>query len=99
MKLNKLLDRQLKKFFPGEPPGNGTFKQFVEAVNDSYNAYERDHDLANRAFKISEEEYMQINAQLTDEIELKRISIDKLMEAIAEIGDASFTQGDNELLD
>jgi PAS domain S-box-containing protein len=98
MKLNKLLNRQLRKFFPEERYDEGTFKQFVEAVNESYNAYERDHELANRAFRISEDEYVQINSQLTDEIELKKVSIDKLKEAIAEIGEDSFQQNSDELL-
>jgi two-component system, sensor histidine kinase len=98
MKLNKLLDRQLRKFFPEEKYNEKTFKQFIEAVNDSYNAYERDHELANRAFRISEDEYMQINEQLTGEIELKKASIDKLKEVITEIGEGSFNEDGDELL-
>src|SRR6478672_8225167 len=98
MKLNKLLDRQLKKFFPEDKYDDATFRLFVQAVNDSYNAYERDHELANRAFRISESEYVQINEQLSEEVELKKVSIDKLKEAMAEIGEGSFTRDGDELL-
>ena len=99
MKLNKLLDRQLKKIFPEGKYDDESFQQFVKAVNDSYIAYERDHDLANRAFRISEDEYIEVNEKLTSEIEQKKISINKLKEAVAEIGEDSFKQGDVKLLD
>ena len=57
MKLNKLLEKQLKKFFPGELYEQEEVKQFIKTVNDSYNAYEKDLELSEHAFKITEEEY------------------------------------------
>ncbi len=99
MKLNKLLKRQIKKFFPDTLPESDSFKQFLSAISDSYNSYERDHELADRAFKISEGEYIGINEQLKNEIELKKVSISKLQEAIAGIDGGEIKNGSDDLLD
>jgi PAS domain S-box-containing protein len=82
MKQNKLLERQLKKLLPAEMVNHPGLAELVKAINESYNAYERDAELAERAFKISEEDYIEINAQLKKEVDLKKMSINKLKESI-----------------
>lgn len=92
MKQNKLLQKQLLKFLPPEFHDDENLADFINAVNDSYNAYERDHELATRAFKLSEEDYEEVNKKLKSEVELKKISIIKLKEAISNLEkDAIFT--------
>lgn len=59
--------------------------KFLNAVNDSYIACERDAAIAERAFRISEEEYIEINNQLKQQAEVKRLSIEKLKEAMGTI--------------
>jgi len=46
-------------------------------VDDSYVACERDAALADRAFRISEEEYIEINKKLQHEAAVKKQSIEK----------------------
>ncbi|MES2277071.1 MAG: PAS domain S-box protein [Bacteroidota bacterium] len=92
MKLNKLLERQIKKYLPGEHPG---INAFLEAVNDSYHAYEKDALLSERAFKMSEEEYMEVNERLQQEVEFRKISIQKLKEAIGQVGEGFNMESDN----
>lgn len=87
MKKNKLLEKQITKFLPPEYHNCEAISGFINAVNDSYLAYERDNELATRAFRISEEEYEEINKKLKNEIELKKISISKLKEAIVSLED------------
>lgn len=82
MKQNKLLQKQIKRLLPAELAEQPVMVEFLKTINDSYNAYERDNELSERAFKISEEEYIEINTQLKKETELKRISINKLKESI-----------------
>ena len=99
MKLNKLLERQIKKFIPAHIRTNESLNDFLHAVNDSYNAYERDHELSDRAFKISEEEYIRINKELKSENDLKKLSITKLKETILTLGDYETSGTSDDLLD
>lgn len=87
MKRNKLLEKQIAKFLPAKYQHCEDLDNFINAVNDSYISYERDHELADRAFRISEEEYEDINKRLKAEITLKKISISKLKEAIVSLED------------
>lgn len=100
MKPNKLLEKQLRKFIPEHLQQDEDLKRFVNAVNDSYNAYERDSELAERAFRISEEEYRDLNRQLRQQVDLKKTSIDRLREAVAEMPGALVPahEGEDELL-
>ena len=104
MKYNKLLERQIKKYL-----GNNCLQQeglmnFINAVNNSYNSYEKDQSLSSHAFKISELEYAGINDQLKEENRLKRAGIRNLKEVINNIEDdigntISIDINDNNLLD
>ena len=85
MKWNKLLEKQLLKYLPQNAVTKEQLAPFLQAVNDSYNAYERDNELAERAFKLSEEDYIDVNGRLKEELDLKKLSIDQIKEAIAVI--------------
>lgn len=82
---DKLLQRQIKKLLPESLHNSPEIAPFLEAVNNSYKAYEKDIELANRAFKITEEEYIEINEQLKREAEVRSRSIAKLKETIGTI--------------
>lgn len=96
MKWNKLLERQIRKYLPGEHPG---IAAFLDAVNESYFAYEKDALLSERAFKMSEEEYMEVNDRLQQEVEFREISIEKLKEAVGQIGVEGFNINSDNLLE
>ncbi len=96
MKLNKLLEKQIKKFFPENFQAREDFEIFISAVNNSYNAYERDKELSERAFKMTEDEYREINNELKDEVVLKKTLINKLKEAVSEIGEAALIESNDE---
>lgn len=96
MKLNKLLEKQLRKYFPGELYEQDAVKQFINSVNDSYNAYEKDIELSDHAFKITEEEYRDLNHKLKEEIDLKGTLINKLKEAVSDIGETTLMESDDE---
>jgi two-component system, sensor histidine kinase len=85
MEFNKLLLKQIKKYLPDANLEDVEFKQFIKSVNDSYNSYERDKELANHVFNISEQEYIDVNKKLKTEIDEKEISIENLKDAIKEI--------------
>lgn len=74
-------------------------KGLLEAINDSYNAYERDKELSDRAFRISEEEYIEINQQLKFENDVKKQSLQKLKNTLGLMtGENSAQQSDDLLL-
>lgn len=98
MKLNKLLERQLSKFLPESLRQTDELKTFINAINDSYNAYDRDHELAERAFRLSEEEYREINKQLNTELLEKEASIKAINEALNGSFDTSEKNGGGGLL-
>ncbi len=82
MELHKLLQRQIRKFLPDDVLNHTECSAFLHAVSESYKAYERDQELSNHAFSISEEEYHKVNQALKKEVEARNISIAKLMEIV-----------------
>lgn len=82
MNLNKLLSRQLNKYIPAEKRNNPDMERFLQAVSESYDAYERDNELSNHAFSISEQEYKQLYEKLQEESHIREISIKSLKESV-----------------
>ncbi len=85
MDFHKILQKQIKKHLTIDCIENPHFKEFINAVNDSYMAFERDKELMNHAFQESEKEYYQVNESLKKEYELKKRSIDNLYESVQHI--------------
>jgi PAS domain S-box-containing protein len=85
MKQSKLLQRQIKKLLPPELAAHPDMTRFLEAIQQSYQAYERDNELAARAFAISEEEYVEINRQLKQEVDIRQKSLAQLREMASTI--------------
>lgn len=82
MSFHRLLQKQIKRCLPESLQHHPDLKKFLSAVSESYYACERDREIADRAFSISEEEYIEINKRLKYEIELKKQSVEKLKQAI-----------------
>jgi signal transduction histidine kinase len=78
MAYHKLLQRQLNKYLNLQQNASEDILRFVEAVNDSYYAFDRDKELSDHAFTVSQQEFADINAQLKDEVELRKLSVEKL---------------------
>jgi len=85
MNLNKLLEKQIKKYLGDDCLQQEKVMHFIKAVNNSYNAYEKDHALSLHAFHISELEYAKVNDQLKAEIGIKKQGIKNLKEAIQNV--------------
>ncbi len=61
---HKLLQRQLKKYLGENPDDYERFQPFLSAISESYMNYEKDRELSEHSFKISENEYQHLNNQL-----------------------------------
>lgn len=77
-KFHNLLQRQITKYLPEDYTNNPELNDFINAINDSYNSFERDRELMEHAFKQSEEEYKEIYSKQKEENELKQESISSL---------------------
>lgn len=85
MPFHKLLTRQLNKYLHPVQQNDPAIQGFLQAVSDSYASFDRDRELAEHAFQISEEEYADINTRLKEAIELKRHSIVRLKEMLGKL--------------
>lgn len=61
---HKLLQRQLKKYLGDYPDVDERLMPFLTAISESYLNYEKDRELSEHSFKISENEYQKLNDQL-----------------------------------
>lgn len=95
---HKLLQKQIDKFLPTNLKDSVEIKNLFTVISDSYNLFERDKDIADRAFSISEEEYIEINELLKKEVLTKQQSIQKLKEAFLSIYGQSIESNSDDLL-
>ena len=65
--LNKLLVRQAEKYLGGVDNIPENYHAFIQAINESYNHYEKDHHLLERSIELSSEEMIELNEQLRKE--------------------------------
>ncbi|WP_435353400.1 response regulator [Emticicia sp. SJ17W-69] len=80
--LHRLLAKQISKYLSEDYLTHEKFQSFVKAVNDSYLNFERDKELFEHSSQLNEKEYAEVNAKLKKEIKQRRLSVEKLIEAI-----------------
>ena len=79
---HKLLERQLNKLFPERELLPEEMKTLLNTVDRTYKTFERDKQLSEHAFKISEQEYKEVLKNLKKQTDIKIESVLKLKEAI-----------------
>jgi signal transduction histidine kinase/ActR/RegA family two-component response regulator len=82
MDYHDLLNKQVKKFLPETYLEDETIVTFLNSINSSFNNFDKAKKLADHAFNISEKEYQQVTAHLSEQNEIKKRSIKQLKEAI-----------------
>ncbi len=98
---HKLLQKQAKKHLTEQQLNEPSIRNLLTTVSDSYVSFERDKELLNHAFGISESEYQTLYRDLNKEYDLKRLSIEKLKDTVKELdqhNEVSFNSGKDELL-
>ncbi len=98
MSFNKLLQKQVRKILPEALQELPELQRLLAVINDSYNAYERDKELGERASRISEEEYIEINEKLKQEVDVRNKSVEKLRETIGIIKGDELSDSDDLLI-
>ncbi|MGZ3757153.1 MAG: response regulator [Mucilaginibacter sp.] len=102
MNYHKLLQRQLKKYATEDLMKQENFDLFIEAVNDSYAAFDRDKELSDHAFMITQNEFSDINGQLKEEVELRKFSVKMLKRTLSNLrtpGDEQLVSDNDDLLE
>lgn len=85
MSYHKLLDKQLKKFFPDSPEHTDSYKKLFDLISKTYQIFERDKELAEHAFNISEKEYQEALKDIHVQSEIKSRSIEQIKEALKKL--------------
>ncbi|MFH1877281.1 MAG: ATP-binding protein [Candidatus Omnitrophota bacterium] len=67
--MNKLLERQIRKFFGSVSSAPEETRKFFEAIGEAYDGFERDRVLMERAFDLSSREISDMNEKWRVEIE------------------------------
>ncbi|QMW04905.1 PAS domain S-box protein [Spirosoma foliorum] len=98
MAYSKLLTRQISRYLTSEFDQVPEMIEFLEAVDRSYLAFERDRELTEQAFSISEKEYSALHTTLKQELEIKKLSVQKLEEAVNAISGVNLQTESNDLL-
>ncbi len=94
-----LLKKQVKKLLGDSLPLNEDIQKLLNAVNESYQNFERDKELSEHAFAISETEYSDITDKLRNEINRRKRSVAALIDTIRSLeNEADFKElGDHNL--
>lgn len=79
---HRLLTKQISKHLTEDCLTQERVQNFVKAVNDSYQSYDRDKELFEHSALINERDYTEINEKLKSEIKQRSLSIEKLIDAI-----------------
>lgn len=82
MEYHSILEKQIRKFLTSNYQENEELKNLLETISKSYYTFERDKNIADHAFDISEKEYQSVNADLQAQIDIRKSSIIKLKDAI-----------------
>lgn len=79
--MNKLINRQVRKFLGSREIDPG-LQQFINAIAESYDHFERDRVLIERSMAVSSDELRQLNNKLMKETEEHRLALQQLMETL-----------------
>lgn len=102
MKYHKLLDKQVKKHFKDGTELPAGFEEFLAVVNSTYNSFERDKQISEHAYMISEKEYQEVLNDMEAQNNIRHQSIVKLKEAINSLDPSAtipFDIASDELID
>lgn len=88
-----LLERQIKKYFKGEIPAE--FLPLFEAINNSYQHYERDHALGIKSLEISSKEQQQLAEDKEEKKERIKTILNSASDGILVLNDKGIIQDCN----
>ncbi len=82
---HKLLQKQIRKYLPDDLVDQESCKAFLESINNSYESFERDRELMEHAFTISEKEFGEVNDELNALANQRLLTLKQLNETISSL--------------
>jgi PAS domain S-box-containing protein len=82
---HKLLQRQIRKHLPDDLIGQDNLKAFLDSINNSYGAFERDRELMDHAFTVSEKEFAEVNQELNSLADQRLLTLKQLNETVSSL--------------
>lgn len=71
--LNRNLNRQINKFLSDEIINdNPSIQKFIQAINQSYENYEKDAELFEQSIRLNDLEFYKINTEIKDQLEKRK---------------------------
>lgn len=95
---HKLLQKQIRKYLPEGIDKQDNCKAFLESINNSYESFERDRELMEHAFKISEKEFVEVNQELNLLADQRLLTLEQLNETISSLLGSNEPTDENESL-
>ncbi|MEO5571266.1 MAG: ATP-binding protein [Bacteroidia bacterium] len=84
---NKLLERQFSKYLEGQKKISPQLHDFLKAVSDSYDHYEKDRNILKRTMELNSSQLTEVNNKLRDEAEENALVFKKLRESLLMLRD------------
>ncbi len=97
---NRNLNRQINKFLSDDIiKDNPSIQKFIEAVNQSYENYEKDAELFEQSIRLNDLEFYKINTEIKDQLEKNKKVQSELIQAIKLLSnnDSDIGLGDDNL--
>jgi light-regulated signal transduction histidine kinase (bacteriophytochrome) len=79
---HKLLEKQIKKYLDKTIVEDVSFQAFLQAINESYQHFDKDRDILERAMETSSIELTDANKKLSTESIETKIALNKLKESL-----------------
>ena len=84
MKSNTLLQKQIAKHLTAESAENPNLKAFIQAINDTYLAFEKELEICNQTFEEYKNENIELKDRLHTELEIKKLALHNFKDILAE---------------
>lgn len=96
---HKLLEKQIQKLLPPSYQEDEVLKAFLLKISSTYGTFERDKEISEHAFAVSEKEYQEVTSNLSLQNNIRRQSFIKLKNAIHSLDpSANFDINDDDLI-
>ncbi len=82
---HKLLQKQINKYMPADLRGEERLREFLDSIHASYASLDRDREMMDHAFRVSEREFAEVNARSNHLADQRLRSLGQLNETIASL--------------
>lgn len=82
---HKLLQKQIRKYLPDDLLSQENCKAFLESINNSYESFERDRELMEHAFTLSEKEFGEVHDELNTLADQRLLTLKQLNETVSSL--------------